>query len=177
MTTPPERNFASKIENLLVMPPLKREAIRLVFCCVMALILNVFLFLGVEDDGSIKTWAEWPIGAFSSPRLLLFMIYFFLPFLAYTVLKALLLNANNAYSGILGFLANQLTGAMYCSGLILASITFKQYTIEGKLDHELIKLSLIVFASGLMYFYALQCAIQKSMSPVLLKRTERAKNI
>ena len=46
-------------------------------------------------------------------------------------------------------------------------ITIKQYMISGVLDSEMVSLSAIVFVSGLMYFFILQCAIQKTMSPAL----------
>ncbi|PAA00885.1 hypothetical protein CJU78_24270 [Pseudomonas fragi] len=42
-----------------------------------------------------------------------------------------------------------------------------QYMISGVLDLEMVSLSAIVFASGIMYFFILQCAIQKTMSPAL----------
>ncbi|MFL9676086.1 hypothetical protein ACXUPC_10640 [Pseudomonas marginalis] len=156
------RNF---INNMLLMAPLKREILRLALCCLMALILNSLLITGVEKDGAIKDWAAGPIGIFTSPNLLKFMLYFFLPFLAYTVLKAILLNANNAYSGFLGFLGNQLTGAMYCSGMVLASLAYKMHEVGENSYTELISPAAIILISGFLYFYILQCAIQRTFSP------------
>ncbi|MCS5515144.1 hypothetical protein NWF32_06010 [Pseudomonas qingdaonensis] len=65
------------------------------------------------------------------------------------------------------FLGNQFTGVMYCTGIIMGSITIKLYMVSGVLDSEFAYLSAIVFASGVLYFYVLQCAIQKTMSPAL----------
>jgi hypothetical protein len=150
-----------------MMAPLKREMIRLGICTVMAIVLNVILYTGVEIDGTIKPWAETPIKLFASSMLFAFMIKAFLPLLGWTILRAVLLSANNAFSGILSFMGNQFTGVMYCTGIILGSITIKQYMISGVLDLEMVSLSAIVFASGIMYFFILQCAIQKTMSPAL----------
>lgn len=50
----------------------------------------------------------------------------------------------------------------------MGSITIKLYMVSGVLDSEFAYLSAIVFASGVLYFYVLQCAIQKkTMSPAL----------
>ncbi|MNP35442.1 hypothetical protein D3C76_1287740 [compost metagenome] len=151
-----------------MMAPLKREMIRLGICTVMAIVLNIILYTGVEVDGTIKPWAATPIKLFASSMLFAFMIKAFLPLLGWTILKAVLLSANNAFSGILSFLGNQFTGVMYCTGIILGSITVKQYSISGVLDSELAFLSIIVFFLGIIYFFILQCAIQKTMHPALL---------
>lgn len=111
---------------------------------------------------STKLWAI----QFASSMLFAFMIKPFLPLFGWTILKAVLLSANNAFSGILSYMGNQFTGFMYCTGIILGSVTIKQYMISGALDSEIIALSAILFASGIMYFVILQCAIQK-MSPTL----------
>ena len=161
------RFIGRKIHAVIMMAPLKREMIRLGICTVMALVLNVILYTGVEIDGTIKPWAETPIKLFASSMLFAFMIKAFLPLLGWTILKAVLLSANNAFSGILSFLGNQFTGVMYCTGIILGSVTIKQYMISGVLDSEMVSLSAIVFSSGILYFYVLQCAIQKTMSPAL----------
>lgn len=162
------RFIGRKIHAVIMMAPLKREMIRLGICTVMAMVLNIILYTGVEVDGTIKPWAETPIKLFASSMLFAFMIKAFLPLLGWTILKAVLLSANNAFSGILSFLGNQFTGVMYCTGIILGSITLKQYSISGSLDSELAFLSIIVFSSGIMYFFILQCAIQKTMNPALL---------
>ena len=161
------RFIGRKIHAVIMMAPLKREMIRLGICTVMAIVLNVILYTGVEIDGTIKPWAETPIKLFASSMLFAFMIKAFLPLLGWTILKAVLLSANNAFSGILSFMGNQFTGVMYCTGIILGSITIKQYMISGVLDLEMVSLSAIVIASGIMYFFILQCAIQKTMSPAL----------
>ncbi|WP_313752679.1 hypothetical protein [Mixta calida] len=161
------RFIGRKIHAVIMMAPLKREMIRLGICTVMALVLNVILYTGVEMAGTIKPWAETPIKLFASSMLFAFMIKAFLPLLGWTILKAVLLSANNAFSGILSFFGNQFTGVMYCTGIILGSVTIKQYMISGVLDSEMVSLSAIVFSSGILYFYVLQCAIQKTMSPAL----------
>ncbi|MDD1996813.1 hypothetical protein NPS34_01935 [Pseudomonas putida] len=162
-----KRYFGNKIHAVIMMAPLKREMIRLGICTLMAIILNIILYTGVEVDGTIKPWAETPIKLFASSMLFAFMIKAFLPVLGWTILKAMLLSANNAFSGILSFLGNQFTGVMYCTGIIMDSITIKLYMVSGVLDSEFAYLSAIVFASGVLYFYVLQCAIQKTMSPAL----------
>lgn len=162
-----KRYFGNKIHAVIMMAPLKREMIRLGICTLMAIILNIILYTGVEVDGTIKPWAETPIKLFASSMLFAFMIKAFLPVLGWTILKAMLLSANNAFSGILSFLGNQFTGVMYCTGIIMGSITIKLYMVSGVLDSEFAYLSAIVFTSGILYFYVLQCAIQKTMSPAL----------
>ncbi|MFJ4393313.1 hypothetical protein [Pseudomonas sp. NPDC089396] len=161
------RFIGRKIHAVIMMAPLKREMIRLGICTAMAIALNVLLYTGVELDGTIKPWAETPIKLFASSMLFAFMIKAFLPLLAWTILKAVLLSANNAFSGVLSFMGNQFTGVMYCTGIILGSITTKQYMISGIVDFELAYLSVIVFASGVIYFFILQCAIQQTMNPAL----------
>ncbi|MBJ2259163.1 hypothetical protein [Pseudomonas psychrophila] len=162
-----KRSIAKKIHAVIMMAPLKREMMRLGICSLFAILLNIILFFGVEADGSIKSWAETPVKLFASTTLFVLMVKIVLPLLAWTILKAVLLSANNAFSGILGFLGNQVTGALYCSGIILASIVLKQYSITGTLDSELASLAVYVFISGFLWFFIFQCAIQKTMSPAL----------
>lgn len=100
-----KRYFGNKIHAVIMMAPLKREMIRLGICTIMAIILNIILYTGVEVDGTIKPWAETPIKLFASSMLFAFMIKAFLPILGWTILKAMLLSANNAFSGILSFWA------------------------------------------------------------------------
>ncbi|WP_256580183.1 hypothetical protein [Pseudomonas asiatica] len=56
-----KRYFGNKIHAVIMMAPLKREMIRLGICTLMAIILNIILYTGVEVDGTIKPWAETPI--------------------------------------------------------------------------------------------------------------------
>lgn len=161
------RCIAKKIYDVIMMAPLKREMMRLGICSLFAIGLNIILFFGVEIDGTVKPWAETPLKLFASATLFVFMVKIVLPLLAWTILKAVLLSANNAFSGILGFLGNQVTGALYCTGIILGSIALKQYTITGTLDSKLAELAVIVFVSGFLWFFIFQCAIQKTMTPAL----------
>lgn len=168
MSAAVKQYISNKMYAMIMMPPLKREVIRLIICGSLALVLNGILYAGVESDGTIKHWAEKPLQIFASPAMFAFMTTYFLPLLFWTVLKAILLSANNAFSGILSFLGNLLTGAMYCSGLVLASVSLKQYTISGSLDTEMASVSVLIFLMGLIYFYILQCAIQQTPTPSLL---------
>lgn len=161
------RYIAKKIHAVIMMAPLKRELIRLIICFSIAAILNVILFFGVEVDGTIKPWAETPLKLFASTTLFVIMVKVFLPLLGWTILKAVLLSANNAFSGILSFLGNQFTGVLYCSSLVMASLMLKQYTVNGTLDLQLAILIPAVFLTGFLYFYAFQCAIQKTIAPAL----------
>jgi len=177
MIKPLNRCIAQKIHAVIMMAPLKREMMRLGICSVFAIGLNVILFFGVNVDGTIKPWAETPVKFFASSTLFVFMVKIVLPLLAWTIIKAVLLSANNAFSGILGFLGNQVTGALYCTGIILGSIVFKQYNITGALDSELASLAAYVFISGFLWFFIFQCAIQKTMSPALRTPAVPRKNI
>jgi len=168
-----KRYISKKTQDMIMMPPLKREAFRLIICCALAFILNVILYTGIETDGTVKGWAEGPLQLLASTTMLLFMIKFFLPVLGWTILKAVLLSANNTFSGILSFLANQFTGAMYCAGLVLGSITLKQYLLSKSLDAEMATLSAFMFLAGFIYFYLFQCAIQKTPLPALLNQPMR----
>ncbi|MFY1028804.1 hypothetical protein [Pseudomonas asiatica] len=161
------RYIAKKIHAVIMMAPLKRELIRLIICCSIAAVLNVILFFGVEADGAIKPWAETPLKLFASTALFAIMVKVFLPLLGWTILKAALLSANNAFSGILSFLGNQFTGVLYCSALVMASLMFKQYTIDGTMDPQFAILITTVFLTGFLYFYIFQCAIQKTIVPAL----------
>ncbi|MBA6113521.1 MULTISPECIES: hypothetical protein [Pseudomonas] len=161
------RYIAKKINAVIMMAPLKREMIRLAICFSIAALLNVVLFFGVEADGAIKPWAEIPLRLLASTTLFVFMVKIFLPIFGWTILKAVLLSANNAFGGILSFLGNQFTGALYCSALVLASLALKQYTIDGTMDPQLAILIPTVFLAGFLYFYFFQCAIQKTIAPAL----------
>jgi hypothetical protein len=172
-----KRYIAKKIHAVIMMAPLKREMMRLSICFLFAIGLNVILFFGVETDGTIKAWAETPLKIFASATLFVLMVKIVLPLLAWTILKAVLLSANNAFSGILGFLGNQVTGALYCTGIILGSIALKQYNISGILDSGLASSAVYVFISGLLWFFIFQCAIQKTMSPALRTPAVPRRNI
>ncbi|MBA1203606.1 hypothetical protein G7009_17940 [Pseudomonas capeferrum] len=171
------RRIAKKIHAVIMMAPLKREMMRLGVCCLFAIGLNIILFFGVADDGTIKPWAERPLKLFASATLFLIMVKVVLPLLAWTILKAVLLSANNAFSGILGFLGNQVTGALYCTGIVLGSIVLKQYNITGILDAELAFIAACVFVSGFLWFFIFQCAIQNTMNPALRTPAVPRKNI
>ena len=131
MTQALKQYIAKSINSVIMMAPLKREVIRLIICCSIAIILNAILFFGVENDGTIKPWAEIPLKLFASTTLFAFMVKIFLPLFGWTILKAVLLSANNAFSGVLSFLGNQFTGALYCSAFILASLTLKDSPIKS----------------------------------------------
>lgn len=167
MTQALKQYIAKSINSVIMMAPLKREVIRLIICCSIAIILNAILFFGVENDGTIKPWAEIPLKLFASTTLFAFMVKIFLPLFGWTILKAVLLSANNAFSGVLSFLGNQFTGALYCSAFILASLTLKQYVISGFMDPQLALMAPTVLFAGFLYFYIFQCAIQKTMTPAL----------
>lgn len=167
MTQALKQYIAKSINSVIMMAPLKREVIRLIICCSIAIILNAILFFGVENDGTIKPWAEIPLKLFASTTLFAFMVKIFLPLFGWTILKAVLLSANNAFSGVLSFLGNQFTGALYCSAFILASFTLKQYVISGFMDPQLALMAPTVLFAGFLYFYIFQCAIQKTMTPAL----------
>jgi hypothetical protein len=150
------------------MPPLKREVFRLILCCVFGAILSTLLFTGVDGEGEIKEWAAKPIGWLTSTSLLKFMAYYFFPFLAYTIIKAIVLNANEKFAGALSFLANQFTGALYCSAIVSASLSYELYLLGDPSYKTLIPYIPTFFVSGIFYFLISQCAIQKSMPPKLL---------
>ncbi len=153
---------------VLKTPPLKREIARFILCCLIAIPINVILFTGVDETGEIKGWAVNPINVITSTVMLNFMVKYLLPALTYTIIKAIILNANKKYAGLLSFFANQVTGALYCAAIVCASLSYQLYIINDQSHKALLSYSVIFAASGAIYFYALQCAIQKTTSPKLL---------
>ncbi len=74
-------------------------------------------------------------------------------------------------------MGNQVTGALYCTGIVLGSIVLKQYNITGILDAELAFIAACVFVSGFLWFFIFQCAIQNTMNPALRTPAVPRKNI
>lgn len=156
------------INRILELPPLKREVLRLILCCIFGAVLSILLFIGVDGEGEIKGWIAKPIGWLTSTTMLKFIIYYFLPFIAYTIIKSILFNVNKNFRGLLSFLANQVTGALYCTAVVSASLSYELYLI-GDQSYKILAPNIsIFFTLGIVYFFFFQCAIQKSMPPKLL---------
>lgn len=147
--------------------PLSREIFRVCICVLAASTLNLIIFLGVDLDGEFKEWASGPIIALTSTKLINFFFYYFTPFFIYTLAKAFLLNVMGEFKNLLMFMANQITGALYCFGLVSISLGYHMQRLSEPDYLRLYFGGAVIFFVGLVYFYLAQCAIQRNMLPKL----------
>ena len=148
--------------------PLQKEILRLSLCIAAAFVFNMLLIFGVDPEGNFLEWAKKPVSILTSDKLLFFMFKVVLPLFAYTLFKAWLLNVLKEFRGLLGFIGTQITGALYCAGLIFFSLALHAARFEDDgLNTTLLFNSGIIFVCGFVYFYIFQSAIQKTMSPQL----------
>lgn len=166
MLKPTMKNVLRLFKWISRLSPLEREGIRFSLCCILAVVLNLLLFYGVEDGGHIKSWAERPLTFLTSVKLINFMAYIIVV-LFYLIFKAAILGVLKEFSGLLNFIATQITGAFYCGAIVCSSLAYKSYIMHNILYKSLAWGGVAFFVLGIMYFYIFQIFIQKKIPPRL----------
>lgn len=148
--------------------PLLRETFRLLICFAAVVVLNVLMYLTTDLESDIREWADPNLAWFESVTLVNFLVCYYAPFFVYTIAKAWALNELRHFKSFLHFMANQVTGMFYTTGLLLFSIAYhmEKLSLTGALT--LNRKGIILFLCALIFFYFWQCIKQHSSTPDLL---------